>query len=264
MSPLPVLKNSLSPSGFAGSSALRAKRQFLALAIAVSTLAGLAQPVQAAAIIDQAAFADGDIAISGPGVTINGPVHTNGNFNISGGSTVNGFVSAVGTVTNDGGNPGFLNGGSQAGAAPKTYPSMSAVLAAIGMPYTEITPSGGTLFFSGSEPFSGVYWVHGNVDLSSDAPGVATFLADGNIDISASASITSAVLNDSFPFGLTLYSATGYVNVSDATIGGSVAGKTTVNISGATTSSPAPEPSSALLLSLGCVGAAVMRKRKKA
>ncbi len=234
-------------------------RHIFALAVGVSALVALSQPVQAVAIIDQAVFADGSITVSGPDAGINGDVHTNGNFDISGGAVVNGFTSAVGTVTNDFFNPGHLNGGSQSGAAPQTYPNMATVLGAIGMPYTEITPSGGTLFFSGSEPFSGVYWVHGSVDISSDAPGTATFLADGNIDISSDANITSAVNNTSFPRGLALYSGTGHTNVSGAKVSGSVAAKTTADISGQT---QVPEPSSALLLSLGCVGAAIMRRRK--
>lgn len=249
------MKNFLSPSG---SSRSRNIRQVFALAIGVSALGVLSQPAQAVAIIDQAVFADGDITVSGPDAGINGDVHTNGNFNISGGSVVNGFTSAVGTVTNDTFNPGYLNGGSQSGAAVKSYPNMATVLGAIGMPYTEIT---GNLIYSGSEIFSGVYWVHGFVDISSDAPGTATFLADGNIDISGGANITSAVNNTSFPLGLALYSGTGHVIVGDAKVAGSVAAKTNVDISGQT---QVPEPSSALLLSLGCVGAAIMRKRKKA
>lgn len=258
MSLFPALP--LLPSGPARSSALSAKRQFLALAIAVSTLAGFAQPVLATAIIDQAVFGDGNTTLSGAGVTINGDVHTNANFAIDGGATVNGFTSAVGTITNDGLNPGFLNGGMMAGAASKLYPTMAEVLAALGVsPDHEIF---GNLIYSGSEGFGGVFLVHGTVDISSDAPGTATFLAEGDITISAGASITGAVMNGSFPFGLALYSETGHVSISDATIAGSAAGKTTVDISGATTSSPAPEPSSVLLLSLGCVGAAIMRRRK--
>ncbi len=234
------------------------KSQFLALA--ASTLGALSLPVQAAAIIDDTAFSDGSIALSGPNL-INGTVHTNANFTIDGGATVNGFVTAVGTITNDNLNPGFLNGGSMAGAAPKTYPSMAAMLTAIGVGYTEITPVGGTLSFSGSETFSGVYYIHGNLDISGDASGNATFLAEGNIDISGNAYIMGVVLNASFPFGLSLYSSTGHAIVSDATVGGAVAGKTTVAISG---SAQVPEPSSALLLSLGCLGAAILRKRKNA
>lgn len=260
MSLFPALP--LLPSDPAHSSALPATRQFLALAIAVSTLAGFAQPAQATAIIDQAVFGNGNTTLSGAGVTINGDVHTNANFAIDGGATVNGFTSAVGTITNDGMNPGFLNGGMMASAASQTYPTMAEVLAAIGVPPDhEIF---GNLIYSGSQGFDGIFLVHGTVDISSDAPGRATFLAEGDINISAGANITGAVLNGSFPFGLALYSSTGHVSISDATIAGSAAGQTTVDISGATTSSPAPEPSSTLLLSLGCVGAAILRKRKKA
>ena len=237
-----------------------AKYPFLALTIAVSAFGGLSQPVQAVPIIDEAVFADGDISITGPNVTIYGTVHTNGNFDTSGGSTFVGAVSAVGTVTNDSFNPSFLNGGFTAGAASRAYPSMATVLAAIGVPYTEVF---GNLLYSGTDAYSGVYLVHGTVDISTDADQLrtATFLADGNIDVSGGANITGSVKNSSFPYGLALFSATGHVNASDATLGGSAAGKTTADVSG---SSAVPEPSSALLLSLGCVGAAVMRRRKKA
>lgn len=243
------MKNSLLPSG--------SKPQLLALALAVSALGALSLPVQAAAIIDDTIFSDGSMAVSGPGI-INGTVHTNGNFTIDGGAVVNGYVTAVGTITNDNLNPGFLNGGSMAGALPKAYPTMAEVLAAAGVPDHEIF---GNQSFSGSETFSGLWLIHGTLDISGDASGNATFLATGDIDISGAAYLMGVVLNGSFPNGLALYSENGHVFVSDGAVGGSVAGKTTVSVSGA---SQVPEPSSALLLSLGCLGAAILRKRKSA
>lgn len=254
------MKKSLSQNNFARSGALFAKRLFLPLAIAA--LGGLSQPAQAAALIDLAIFGDGDVSVTSPDATVYGAVHTNGNFATSGGSTVYGGVSAVGTVTNDIGNPSFLLGGSTAGAGTRTYPNMTTVLAAIGAPYTEITPAGGTLYYSGNQTFSGVYWVHGNVDISTDINlmRTATFLADGDIDVS-NGTLSSAVKNSSFPYGLALYSGGGHVTVSGASVSGSVAGKTTVDISGQT---QVPEPSSAMLLGLGGIGAAVLRKRKRA
>ena len=241
----------------------------LTLAIGIATLTAVSQPAKASALIDQAIFSAGDLAISG-GAYIYGDVHTNGNFDISGASTITGFTSAVGYVKNDGvnapgagPNPGFLLGGFSAGAASIAYPTMSAVLLALGAPVDhDIT---GNLLLSGSEPFSGIYHVTGNIDISSDYSGTATFLADGNITVSAfGGRITGAVLNANFPFGLALFSATGFVDVSgDDPIAGSVAAKTTANVS---SSGPvqAPEPSSALLLGLGCLGAAMTRKRKNA
>ena len=243
------MKNSRSPSG--------SKSQLLALAFAVSAFGAFSLPVQAAVIIDDNVFSDGSMAFSGPQV-INGTVHTNANFTIDGGATVNGYVTAVGTITNDNLNPGFLNGGSMAGALPKTYPTMAVVLAAAGVPDHEIF---GNQSFSGSETFSGLWLIHGTLDISGDASGSATFLVEGDIDISGSAYLMGVVLNGSFPNGLALYSETGHVIVSDGVVGGAVAGKTTVEVSGA---SQVPEPSSALLLSLGCVGAAILRKRKNA
>ncbi len=235
---------------------------FLTLAVAVSTLASLSQPLQAAALIDKAIFTDGDLTLTG-GAYISGDVHTNGNFNIDGGSTVTGFTSAVGTITNDPGFPGFLLGGSMAGAASIAYPNMLAVIAALGAPVDHNIV--GNLTLSGSDPFSGIYHVTGNIDISSDYMGTATFLADGNIDISAfGGRVTGAVFNSSFPFGLALYSATGFVNVSgEELIYGSVAAKTTANIS-STSPVAAPEPSSAFLLGICFLGAALTRKRKQA
>lgn len=241
----------------------------LALAVGIASLAGLAPSVKASGLIDKAILTDGNLAISGVAY-IQGPVHTNGNFDIDGGSTVTGLASAVGYVKNDGvnapgagANPGFLPGGFAAGAAAIAYPNMAAVVAALGAPVDhEIF---GNLILSGSNPFSGIYLVHGFVDISSDYAGTATFLADNYIDISAfNGSVTGAVLNANFPFGLALYSATAYVNVSgDDTISGSIAAKTTANVSSAGPIQ-APEPSSALLLGIGCLGAAMTRKRKKA
>lgn len=245
---------------------LNAKNALLTFAVVVFTHA---QPAQAAAIIDQAVLTESNLAVSGPGVVIGGKVHTNGNFDISGGSTISGLTSAVGYVKNDGvnapgagANPGFLNGGFQAGAPSFAYPSMSAVLAGLGVaPNYEIF---GNLIYSGSEAFTGIFLVHGFIDISSDNPGTATFLADGNIDVSGSANITGAVMNANFPFGLALFSAGGHVNVSDAIVAGSIAAKTTADVSGASAVTQAPEPSSALLLGLGCLGAAMTRKRKNA
>ena len=247
---------------------LPSSRPLLALAVVAVTFAGLAQSAKAVALIDRLVLSDDDISVSGPDVTIYGTVHTNGssvhpsygNFDTSGGSTITGLTSAVGTINNDISNPSFLTGGTAAGASPITYPTMSAVLAAIGVaPDHEIF---GNLIYSGSETFSGIYLVHGFLDISSDAPGTATFLVEGDIDISGNASIINAVLNTSFPLGLALYSSTGHVNLSDATVQGSVAAKTTTDVSGST--SIVPEPSSALLLGLGGFGAAVIRRRKKA
>ena len=235
----------------------------LSLAIGIASLTCLAQSVQAAAIIDQAIFTDtGDLALTG-GAYIYGKVHTNANFTIDGGSTVTGFTSAVGTIFNDPVFPGFLLGGQQAGAAPIAFPNIATVIAGLGAPVDHNII--GDLTLSGSDPFSGIYHVTGNIDISSDYTGTATFLADGNINVSAfGGSITGAVLNANFPFGLALYSALGFVNVSgDDAISGSVAAKTTANVSSSTPIS-APEPSSALLLGLGGLGAAMTRKRKKA
>ncbi len=235
----------------------------LPLAVGIASLTGLAQPVQAAAIIDKAIFTDtGDLALTG-GAYIYGDVHTNANFTIDGGSTVTGFTSAVGTIFNDPGFPGFLLGGSQAGAASIAYPDILTVIAGLGAPVDHNIS--GNLTLTGSQPFSGIYHVTGNIDISSDYAGTATFLADGNIMVSAfGGSITGAVLNANFPFGLALYSANGLVDVSgDDAISGSVAAKTTANVSNSTPVS-APEPSSALLLGLGGLGAAMSRKRKKA
>ena len=257
MSTFPTMKNSLSPSASARSSVLPTQPQFLALALAASALGALSLPALAVAIIEDTAFSDGSMALSGPNL-INGTVHTNANFTIDGGATVNGYVTAGGSITNDIGNPGFLNGGFMAGVGSKTYPSMATMLAAIGIPDHEIF---GNKSFSGSETFSGVWLIHGNLDISGDASGNATFLAEGDIDISGDAYIMGVVLNASFPFGLALYSSGGYAKVSDAVVGGAVAGKTTVEISG---SAQVPEPSSALLLSLGCLGAAILRKRQSA
>ena len=239
------------------------------LAVAVASLASLSQSAQAVAIINQAVFTDGDLAIPG-GAYIEGAVHTNGNLAIDGASTVTGLASAVGTILNDGvnapgagGNPGFLLGGFSAGAASIAYPDMATILAALGVAVDHNIA--GNLLLSGSDAFSGIYHVTGNINISSDYSGTATFLADGNIDVSAfGGSINGAVLNANFPFGLALYSATGYVDVSgDDSVYGSVAAKTTANVSTSSTVA-APEPSSALLLGIGGLGAAMTRKRKTA
>lgn len=249
MSIYPALKNYLPSS-----------RPLLALAVAAVTFAGLGLSAKAVALIGQLVLSDGNLSVTGPDVALYGPVHTNVNFDTSGGSVITGLTSAVGTITNDGMNPSYLLGGTSAGASPVTYPTISAVLAAIGVaPDHEIF---GNLIYSGVQTFSGIYLVHGFLNISSDAPGTATFVVEGNIDISGDASITNAVLNSSFPHGLALYSKTGHVNISGAAVKGSVAAKTTTDISG--TTSIVPEPSSALLLGLGGFGAAVMRRRKKA
>lgn len=245
----------------------------LTLAVAAASLASLSQPAQAAALIDQAVFTDGYLSVSGPDVTLNGDVHTNGNFDISGGSTITGLTSAVGYVRNDGvdapgagANPGFLNGGFATGAGTFTaFPTMATVLSTLAaqgiFPDHEVF---GNLMFSGSETYDGLFLVHGTVDFSSDFLGRATFLADGNIVVSGGASITGAVLNVDFPFGLVLYSAGGDVTVSDGVVRGSIAAKGTADVSGTSPVTQTPEPSSLLLLGIGCLGGAMTRKRKKA
>lgn len=248
MSIYPALKNYLPSS-----------RPLFALTVAAVTFAGLGLSAKAAALIGQLVLSDGNLSVTGPDATLYGPVHTNGSFDTSGGSVITGLTSAVGTITNDPSNPSLLLGGTSAGASPITYPTISAVLAAISTPDHEIF---GNLIYSGIQTFSGIYLVHGFLNISSTAPGIATFIVEGNIDISGDAGIISAVLNPSFPHGLALYSKTGHVNISGAAVKGSVAAKTTTDISG--TTSIVPEPSSALLLGLGGFGAAVMRRRKKA
>lgn len=249
MSIYPALKNYLPFS-----------RPLLALTVVAVTFAGLGLSANAAALIGQLVLSDGSVLVTGPDATIYGPVHTNANFDTAGGSAITGLTSAVGTITNDPFNPSLLLGGTSAGAAPITYPTISAVLAGLGVaPDHEIF---GNLIYSGIQTFSGIYLVHGLLNISSSATGTATFVVEGNIDISGDAGIVSAVLNPSFPHGLALYSSTGHVNISGAAVKGSVAAKTTTDISG--TTSVVPEPSTALLLGLGGFGAAVMRRRKKA
>lgn len=248
MSIYPALKNYLPSS-----------RPLLALTVAAVTFAGLGLSAKAAALISQLVLSDGNVLVSGPDATIYGPVHTNGNFGTSGGSAITGLTSAFGTITNDPSNPSLLLGGTSAGASAITYPTINDVLGAISTPDHEIF---GNLIYSGVQTFSGIYLVHGFLNISSTAPGIATFIVEGNIDISGDAVILGAVLNPSFPHGLALYSSTGHVNISGAAVKGTVAAKTTTDISG--TTSIVPEPSSALLLGLGGFGAAVMRRRKKA
>lgn len=126
--------------------------------------------------------ADGDVIIETSAGRITGNVHANGNISSDNTpTTVDGHITAVGTVTGNFDGPASINGGS----APVVVPDFQPFTA-----WEELAKNGG-LYYANSQVFggvnlapgNGVLFVDGDITIGQNSSLHGTIVATGSVDI---------------------------------------------------------------------------------